>query len=79
MATVHLRNVPDDVHARLEARARRNGRSLSAELRAILDEAARPERALDEVLASIEEVRATYPLSDDAADPTELLREDRHR
>lgn len=37
MTDVRIRNVNDDVVAELRARARRNGNSLEAELRSILD------------------------------------------
>ncbi len=40
MAQLTVRKLDDDVRHRLEARAARNGRSLEAEARAILEEAA---------------------------------------
>lgn len=40
MAAVHIRNVPEETVARLKERAASNGRSLEAELRAVLDAAA---------------------------------------
>ena len=43
MATVLIRNLSDETKQVLEARAERYPRSLEAELRAILDAAARPE------------------------------------
>lgn len=36
MATLNIRNLPDEVHARLRLRAARAGRSMEAEARAIL-------------------------------------------
>jgi plasmid stability protein len=39
MATLTIRNVPDDVRDRLRVRAARNGRSMEAEARALLAEA----------------------------------------
>jgi plasmid stability protein len=36
MATLNIRNLPDEVHARLRIRAARAGRSMEAEARAIL-------------------------------------------
>ncbi len=38
MAILNIRNLPDDVHARLRVRAAENGRSMEAEARAILSE-----------------------------------------
>ena len=40
MTAVHIRNVPEETVARLKQRAAANGRSLEAELRIVLDEAA---------------------------------------
>jgi plasmid stability protein len=39
MAVLNIRNLPDEVHARLRVRAARAGRSMEAEARAILAEA----------------------------------------
>jgi antitoxin FitA len=48
MATLNIRNLPDEVHRRLRLRAAGHGRSMEAEARAILAEAAmeRPERSM---------------------------------
>lgn len=40
MTAVHIRNVPEETVVRLKERAAVNGRSLEAELRVVLDEAA---------------------------------------
>ena len=40
MAAVHIRNVPEETVVRLKQRASAHGRSLEAELRVVLDEAA---------------------------------------
>jgi plasmid stability protein len=42
MATLTIRNLPDPVHQRLRVRAARAGRSMEAEVRAILTEACAP-------------------------------------
>lgn len=39
MAILNIRNLPDDIHARLRVRAAKAGRSMEAEARAILTEA----------------------------------------
>ncbi len=39
MATLNIRNLPDDVHRRLRIRAAEHGRSMEAEARAILTKA----------------------------------------
>lgn len=38
MATITIRNLPDDVVERLKAAAERNGRSMEQELRALIQE-----------------------------------------
>ena len=43
MAAITIRNLPDETHRALRARAVKHGRSTEAEVRAILDEAVRPE------------------------------------
>jgi plasmid stability protein len=43
MAAVTIRNLSDELHRALKARARQHGRSTEAEIRAILQEAALPE------------------------------------
>ena len=66
MKTVQIRNVPDDLHRRLKARAALEGRSLSefalAELRRSLE---RPTRAeLLERVRARERVSVTEPAAD---------------
>jgi plasmid stability protein len=54
LATLHIRNVPDEVVAALKERARLSGRSLNAEVVQVLSEsAARPKRSIDEVIESV--------------------------
>ena len=76
MAQVIVRNLPDDVVARLKARAASRKHSLEQELRDILSAAARPSR--EEFLTEIDRIRAMTPhrLQSDSAD---LIREDRDR
>jgi antitoxin FitA len=74
MAQVLVRNLPDDVVARLKARAALARHSLEQELRQILIEAARPGR--DEILADMDRIRAMTP-NVPQTDSAELIREDR--
>ena len=60
MAQLLVRKLDDDAKERLEARAGRNGRSLEAEARAILEEAARGEGSE----ASDEDERRASAISD---------------
>lgn len=43
MASITIRNVPDEVHRALRVRAALHGRSAEAEIRAILENAVKPE------------------------------------
>lgn len=43
MANVNVRNLPDEVHRAIRIQAAQHGRSTEAEIRAILERAARPE------------------------------------
>lgn len=72
---VVVRKLEQDVVAALKRRARRAGRSLEGELRAILARAAHSNR--DELIAEANRIRAmtSAPLPDS----TELIREDRMR
>jgi antitoxin FitA len=46
MATITVRNLPDDVHRALRVRAANHGRSAEAEVRAILEAATKPQQRL---------------------------------
>jgi plasmid stability protein len=46
MANLTVRNIPEDVHRALRVRAARHGRSTEAEIRDILEKAAKPEGRL---------------------------------
>lgn len=46
MATLTVRNLPDEVHRALKVRAAEHGRSTEAEVRDILEKAAKPEGRL---------------------------------
>ncbi|MBN9529827.1 MAG: plasmid stabilization protein [Alphaproteobacteria bacterium] len=65
MATITLRNLPDDVHRALRARAASNGRSTEAEIREILEATVRPPARLRLGTASAELGRAAGLTDDD--------------
>jgi plasmid stability protein len=46
LASVTIRHIPDEVHRALRHRAAKHGRSTEAEIRSILEQAARPEGRL---------------------------------
>lgn len=55
MGMMTIRNIPDEVHTALKARAKRHNRSTEAEVRAILEKATRPEPRIQmgDALASL--------------------------
>ena len=69
-----IKNAPDDMVARLRARAARHHRSLQGELMAIIEEAVGPSRALtpDEVLSKVRQLGLVTP-----AGAAAMVREDR--
>lgn len=80
MATLHVRNVPDDLYERIRHRAAIERRSLSAEVVTILEQVVgqRPEArlVLDRIVRRRRQLKRTagqFPSS------VELLREDRSR
>lgn len=75
MATVIVRNLPDEVHRALRVRAATHGRSTEAEIRAILETAARPpERVmLGSLLVSI--AQEAGGLSDDEVERIDQVRD----
>jgi plasmid stability protein len=62
MATLNIRNLPDEVHRRLRMRAAEHGRSMEAEARTILAEACSKERkrraSADEAMAKARRLQA---------------------
>ncbi len=53
MATLNIRNLPEEVHRELRLRAARHNRSMEAEARAILGEACRPQASTEEALRKV--------------------------
>jgi len=62
MATLNIRNLPDEVHRRLRVRAAEHGRSMEAEARSILIEACakgtRPRATPEDAMAKAERLQA---------------------
>jgi plasmid stability protein len=80
MNTLHVRSVPDDLYQRLQNLAKRQSRSLSAQVVEMLSQALEEEEyrlKQTEVLNSIRRRRFTPP--DKAPTSLELLHEDRNR
>jgi plasmid stability protein len=82
MAILHVRNVPEEMHRRIERLARAQKRSLSAEVLALLERALSVEERLaaqGELLADVRRRRYEYPAPAAAPNSTALIREDRER
>jgi plasmid stability protein len=80
MPILHVRNVPQDLYARLKRRAETQHRSLSAEVVTLLEWAIKEvDRASEFSPESIRRRRFFEPASVGAPDSTALLREDRER
>lgn len=81
MATLHVRDVPDDLYERLRREAERARRSISAETVSILRQALPPGEAvsLDELLETADAIRAQHRLAPGGSTAAELVREDRDR
>ena len=78
MPTITIRNLEETVVARLEERARTNGRSLETELRALLTGiAVRPSRK--ELIEQAGRISAMTPGDTRQTDSTHLIREWRNR
>ncbi len=77
MANLTIRNVDDEVVERLKKKAKDNGRSLEAELRELLKQAAK-RKSPEELLAIADRIAAMTP-DVPQTDSAELLREDRDR
>lgn len=75
MASITIRNVPDDVHRAIRVRAAQHGRSTEAEIRSILAEAARPEGRLKLASLMVSIAREAGGLSDAEADAIVALRD----
>ncbi len=79
MATLYVRDVPEKLYKRLRARARRNGRSVNAEMLELIDEAVLHELTSDEITDRLAELAAEIELPPDAPRPEDIIREERNR
>lgn len=80
MPTLHVRNVPEPLYARLRQRAQKRNRSLSAEVVTLLDFAIEESGDTQtQLLDSIRRRRFFNPAAAGAPDSATLLREDRER
>lgn len=77
MPALHIRDVPSDVVEALRRRARAGGRSLNAELVAVLTREAERDRERGLLTRRLAEIAARVNLPPDAPTPEELIRHDR--
>lgn len=77
MPPIHVRNVPADVVERLKRRAKRNGRSLNAEIVDLLATSVEEEREPGWVAKRLAELHAKYPPLEEPVDAAELIRQGR--
>ncbi|MCR9120744.1 MAG: toxin-antitoxin system HicB family antitoxin [Phyllobacteriaceae bacterium] len=73
MGQILIRNIDDEVHARLKAKAAGADKSLEQYVREVLADAARPTKA--EILAEMDAVRARIKLPADAPSFEEMIEE----
>ena len=75
MATLHIRDLKDSVKTRLKVRAARNGRSMEAEARAILEDATTKREPQEHIYHRIRRAVAKYGPMDLKIPPREPARE----
>jgi plasmid stability protein len=83
MATLYVENVPDDLYEALRERARKNHRSIAAEVIGLLEDFVPTERELRrrrQLFSNLKKLRAQRsPSSGPFPSAEEMLREDRDR
>lgn len=78
MATVTIRNLDDDIVAKLKLQAKANHRSMEAEAREILSSEVRPRERMHRFVARADRIAAMTPRMRQT-DSVRLIREDRKR
>ncbi len=82
MPILHVRNVPDELYARIQRLAHAKNRSMSAQVIRLLEQALQTEEARQSqarILAGIRRRRVSYTPKSATPDSVTLLREDRER
>jgi len=83
MPTLYVENVPDELYEALRKRARKNRKSIAAEVLALLEENVPTPRELAqrrEVFRRLDKIRSQEPKPTGPIQSSEeMLREDRHR
>ena len=79
MANLTIRNIDDGVVEQLKAQAKRNHRSLEAEVRTRLENSLFPSNRMMELRELADRIAAMTPRDIPQTDSVELIREDRDR
>lgn len=88
MATLYVRNLPDDLYQRLQELAKVENRSINAQVITLLQQALSPQtqetedqrrKNVPKLLEEIRRRRESLPTDVEWLDSTELIREDRDR
>ena len=80
MPTLHVRNVPEDLYSEINAMAREQKRSLSAEVIALLERAVEPRRRKEDQLALLDRMyRDRVKLPKGLPSIVDVIREGRER
>jgi plasmid stability protein len=79
MATLYVKDIPEPLYRALKERAKKEGRSLSAEVRKILETTVPPKRSRQEVVDSIRRIqeRIAEQMKGKWLDPGQSIRDDR--
>lgn len=82
MATLYVRNFPEELYERLKAVAAERRRSVSAEVVVLVEQALESEQAVSRRLEALERIgerRRRFKMPPGAQDTLSMLREDRDR
>ena len=74
VATLYVRDVPERLYKRLQTRARKNGRSLNAEVIEILDGVVEHERNGELITDKLRELAREINRPDDVPAPEDMIR-----
>lgn len=72
---IHVRNVPDGLVKQLKQRAKRNGRSLNAEIVVLLENSVENDREPGWIARRLEEIHEKHPLRGEPLDAADLIRQ----
>lgn len=80
MATLYVKDVPEPLYKALKERARKAGRSVSAEVRKLLEDTVADQRSREEAIAAIHRMRERFARTGKVPfDVEQSIRDDRDR